>query len=124
MTPLPPPTQSNTNKVGGGSILANYQTNANVIRMSTAMNNNAGAESEHNISNYEDVNGSFILDEGNMGDGQTGLIYENATEKLRAIAIQLGEACLTNDLAALISQKRDRELAESARKVASSPNNY
>ena len=88
------------------------------------MNNNAGAESEHNISNYEDVNGSFILDEGNMGDGQTGLIYENATEKLRAIAIQLGEACLTNDLAALISQKRDRELAESARKVASSPNNY
>ena len=47
------------------NILANYQTNANVIRSA-----NNGGESEHNVSNYEDVNGSFIDDPNiPMGDG-------------------------------------------------------
>lgn len=32
------------------------------------------------------------------------------------LADQLGESCLTNDLAALMGQKRDFELAETARK--------
>ena len=84
--------------------------------------NLGGGDSDHNISLYEDVNGSFIDDLGLDAAGQTvlgggGFIFENAEEKLRVLAIQLGEACLTNDLAALISQKRDIELVKSARKT-------
>jgi hypothetical protein len=44
--------------------------------------------------------------------------FENAEEKLKQLAIQLGEACLTNDLAALISQKRDLQMVKTARKGA------
>lgn len=68
------------------------------------------------------MNGSFIDDIGlaegghTILDGNGGFMFENAEEKLRQLAIQLGEACLTNDLAALISQKRDIELVKSARK--------
>lgn len=84
--------------------------------------NVGGGDSDHNMSLYEDVNGSFIDDLGLDAAGQTvlgngGFIFENAEEKLRVLAIQLGEACLTNDLAALISQKRDIELVKSARKI-------
>jgi hypothetical protein len=43
-------------------------------------------------------------------------IYESAEDKLATLAVQLGESCLTNDLAALMNQKRDFELVESARK--------
>ena len=70
---------------------------------------------------YDEMNGSFIDDMGlveagaNVLDG-AGFMFDNAEEKLRQLAIQLGEACLTNDLAALISQKRDFEMVKSARK--------
>jgi hypothetical protein len=37
------------------------------------------------------------------------------------LAIQLGESCLTNDLAALVSQKREIDLAMTARKVVHKP---
>lgn len=72
----------------------NYQTNPNVKHPS----NNLVAESEQNISIYDDPNGSFVADEF-----QGGLVYDNAEEKLKALAIQLGESCLTSDLAALMS---------------------
>lgn len=94
----------------------NYQTNANFIRPQAV-----GNESEHNISMYDEVNGSFI-DEMGVGEGQAGYLYDNAEEKLRQLAVQLGEACLTNDLAALISQKRELELVKSARKTANHHN--
>ncbi len=51
--------------------LANYQTNANFIKQ--------GDSEDHNISMYDEVNGSFI-DE--IGDGQNNYIYDNAEEKL------------------------------------------
>ncbi len=79
-------------------------------------------ESEHNASVYDEMNGSFIDEFGLQDAGQTALdnfLFENAEEKLRQLAVQLGEACLTNDLAALISQKRDIELVKSARKQGS-----
>lgn len=63
---------------------------------------------------FDEVNGSFA-----MGDAQEAnpLALINAEEKLENLAIQLGESCLTHDLAALMSQKRDLELVESARKI-------
>lgn len=67
-------------------------------------------------STFNDVNGSF--------DGQeTNILPEldNAEQKLANLAAQLGESCLTNDLAALMSQKRDLELVESARKIVQKP---
>ena len=83
----------------------------------------AGDDSEHNLSLYEEVNGSF--DEMGFVDGAGQTVigggdfnFENAEEKLKQLAIQLGEACLTNDLAALISQKRDIELVKTARKIS------
>jgi len=64
---------------------------------------------------YDEVNGSFVLE--NAQDNNC-MIYDNAQEKLQTLAIQLGESCLTNDLAALMGQKRDFELVQSARKIA------
>ena len=63
---------------------------------------------------FDDVNGSFHL--GDAPDAGN-LEFINAEEKLHNLAIQLGESCLTHDLAALMSQKRDLELVESARKI-------
>lgn len=65
-------------------------------------------------SMFDDVNGSFAID--GAGDANP-LQFINAEEKLQNLAIQLGESCLTHDLAALMSQKRDLELVESARKI-------
>ncbi len=72
-------------------------------------------EYEHgaNISAYEDGN-SFIQDEGGADD----VLLDNAEEKLKNLALQLGEGFCTQDLAALMSQKRDIELEMSARKVS------
>ena len=69
-------------------------------------------------SMFEDVNGSFALD--NAADPNQ-MEFDNAEEKLQNLAIQLGESCLTNDLAFLMSQKRDLELVESARKIVKKP---
>ena len=69
-------------------------------------------------SMFDDVNGSFALD--NAGEANP-LEFINAEEKLQNLAIQLGESCLTHDLAALMSQKRDLELVESARKIVHKP---
>eukprot|EP00347_Sterkiella_histriomuscorum_P005241 403357349 len=96
----------------GSNLHLNYQTNTNVIRQQI------NESEDHNISIYDEINGSFVDD---LGDGQNGYIYDNAEEKLRQLAMQLGESCLTNDLAALISQKRDIELVKSARKTATNP---
>lgn len=52
-----------------------------------------------------------------MDDPNGRYLYDNAEEKLRLLAISLGESCLTHDLAALINQKRELELVESARKT-------
>ena len=54
--------------------------------------NNGGGESDHNMSLYEDVNGSFIEDMGLDAAGQTvlgggGYIFDNAEEKLKQLAI-------------------------------------
>ena len=62
----------------GGNILANYQTNANIIRQ------HANESDEHNISIYDEINGSFVDD---LNDGNNGYIYDNAEEKLRQLAI-------------------------------------
>jgi hypothetical protein len=48
-------------------------------------------------------------------------MQQTAEDKLKMLAIQIGESCLTNDLAALMSQKRDIDLAESARKIFKRP---
>lgn len=48
-------------------------------------------------------------------------MQQTAEDKLKILAIQIGESCLTNDLAALMSQKRDIDLADSARKIVRRP---
>ena len=67
---------------------------------------------------FDEVNGSFALDNG---PDPNQMEFDNAEEKLQNLAIQLGESCLTNDLACLMSQKRDLELVESARKIVRKP---
>ena len=51
-------------------------------------------------SNFDEMNGSFAID--NFVDDEHA-VFENAEEKLKNLAIQLGESCLTNDLAFLMS---------------------
>ena len=77
-------------------------------------NDNKLAGVRETESMFDDVNGSFALE--NVQDANP-LEFINAEEKLQNLAIQLGESCLTHDLAALMSQKRDLELVESARKI-------
>ena len=48
---------------------------------------------------FDDVNGSFALE--NCADPNQ-IEFDNAEEKLQNLAIQLGESCLTNDLAFLM----------------------
>lgn len=74
-------------------MLTNYQTNANVIKQGAVV-----GDSEQNASIYDEGNGSFAMEDAN---GR--YLYDNAEEKLRQLAISLGESCLTHDLAALIS---------------------
>ena len=110
------------NRLSVNNLNPYHQISATQNQRIMPSSNVGGAESDHNMSMYEDVNGSFIDDLGLDAAGHTvigggGFIFENAEEKLRVLAIQLGEACLTNDLAALISQKRDIELVKSARKI-------
>lgn len=50
-----------------------------------------------------------------LGVGQSAEVY------LKQLALQLGESCLTNDLASLVSQKREFDLAITARKVVHKP---
>ena len=42
-------------------------------------------------------------------------IYMSGADKLRSLAVQIGESCLTNDLAALLAHRRDFELERHAR---------
>jgi len=57
--------------------------------------------------------GSFV---GDLGE------QEDYSQKLDELALQLGEASVANDMAALVSQKRDIELERQARKTALSAN--
>jgi hypothetical protein len=60
-------------------MMTNYQTNLNVIKQASAV---GVGESDNNISIYDDANASFVND-----DFQGGLLYDNAEEKLKALAI-------------------------------------
>jgi serine/threonine protein kinase len=69
-----------------------------------------GKETKTNISQIIDFETSFIAEESsNLND------YMTASEKLRNLATELGEACLTADLTALIAHKRDNELEKVAK---------
>ena len=82
------------------------------------VNRQPGQGVKETESIFDEVNGSFILDNG-VDNNQ--MEFDNAEEKLYNLAVQLGESCLTNDLACLMSQKRDLELVESARKIVRKP---
>lgn len=60
-----------------------------------------------------DFDTSFIVEENT-----NPVEFLTAHEKLRNLAIQLGEACLTADLTGLIAQKRDHELEREAKLAA------
>lgn len=67
-------------------------------------------EVKPNTSQVIDFETSFIAEEStNLND------YMTASEKLRTLATELGEACLTADLTALIAHKRDNELEKVAK---------
>jgi hypothetical protein len=66
----------------------------------------------------EDLNGSCFYDQALDTHKNP---QHSAENKLKNLAVQLGEACLITDLAALMTQKRDHELAESARKIVKNP---
>ena len=66
----------------------------------------------HNASAAFDFDQSFVVE-----DTTNPQDYMTPSEKLRNLAIQIGEACLTADLTALIAQKRDNELEQVAKKT-------
>ena len=66
----------------------------------------------HNASAAFDFDQSFVVE-----DTTNPQDYMTPSEKLRNLAIQIGEACLTADLTALIAQKRDSELEQVAKKT-------
>mmetsp|Transcript_10661 Transcript_10661/g.20673 ORF Transcript_10661/g.20673 Transcript_10661/m.20673 type:complete len:1973 (-) Transcript_10661:893-6811(-) len=69
-----------------------------------------GKEVKPNTSQAIDFETSFIAEEStNLND------YMTANEKLKQLATELGEACLTADLTALIAHKRDNELEKVAK---------
>ena len=44
-----------------------------------------------------------VFDEANVSQDANQVIFDCAEDKLQNLALQLGESCLTNDLAALMS---------------------
>jgi hypothetical protein len=67
------------------NLIANYQTNTNVNRQGRHI---VQGESDQNISIYDEANGSFVMEDGmHMGEGQDDILYDNAEEKLRTLAI-------------------------------------
>ena len=63
----------------------------------------------------DELDNSGLYDNKMVGAGQS------AEQKLKQLATQLGESCLTYDLAALMSQKREFDLAITARKAVHKP---
>ena len=63
----------------------------------------------HNISNY-DADNSYIYEDNNY----KVVSYVSAQEKMKTLANQLGEYCLTIDLGCLLAQKRKLQLDQVA----------